>query len=115
MTTVLMEGSHAIAEAAVQAGCRFYAGYPIKIADLLAQVDGTAYVARGAMHTPSAIAWTKRILREAFQCQLAGAGLSFVEILTMCPTDWYVEPTEAPAWVEQNFLGTYPLGVLKSL
>jgi 2-oxoglutarate/2-oxoacid ferredoxin oxidoreductase subunit alpha len=25
----LMEGSHAIAEAAIQAGCRFYAGYPI--------------------------------------------------------------------------------------
>src|SRR5206468_3895477 len=29
MTKVLMEGSHAIAEAAIQAGCRFYAGYPI--------------------------------------------------------------------------------------
>ena len=90
-------------------------GYPIRIADLLAQVDGTGYVARGAMHTPGAIGWTKRILREAFQCQLAGRGLSFVEILTMCPTDWYVEPSETPDWVEQNFTGTYPLRVLKSL
>ena len=89
-------------------------GYPIKIADLLAQVDGAAYVARGAMHTPAAIKWTKRILTEAVETQLAGKGFSFVEILTMCPTDWYVEPTEAPAWIEQNFTGTYPLKILKT-
>jgi 2-oxoglutarate ferredoxin oxidoreductase subunit beta len=88
-------------------------GYPIKISDLLAQVDGTAYVARGAMHTPAAIGWTKRILREAFEVQLAGRGFSFVEILTMCPTDWFVEPTETPDWIEQNFTGPYPLRVLK--
>jgi 2-oxoglutarate ferredoxin oxidoreductase subunit beta len=90
-------------------------GWPIRISDLLAQVDGTAYVARGAMHTPSAIAWTRRILREAFECQLAGKGFSFVEILTMCPTDWYVEPTETPDWIERNFAPTYPLKVLKQL
>jgi 2-oxoglutarate ferredoxin oxidoreductase subunit beta len=89
-------------------------GYPIKIADLLARVDGTAYVARGAVHTPAAIAWTKRILREAFEVQLAGTGFSFVEILTMCPTDWYVDPGETPAWIEQNFVATYPLGILKT-
>jgi 2-oxoglutarate ferredoxin oxidoreductase subunit beta len=88
-------------------------GYPIKIADLLARVDGTAYVARGAMHTPAAIRWTKRILQEAFAVQLAGAGFSFVEILTMCPTDWYVDPGDTPDWIEQNFTATYPLGVLK--
>ena len=90
-------------------------GYPIKIADLLAQVDGAAYVARGGMHTPAAIAWTKRILREAFAVQLAGTGFSFVEILTMCPTDWYVDPIETPAWIEENFAGTYPLKILKSV
>jgi 2-oxoglutarate/2-oxoacid ferredoxin oxidoreductase subunit beta len=89
-------------------------GWPIKIADLIAQLDGAVYVARGAMHTPAAIAWTKRILREAFEAQLAGRGFSFVEILTMCPTDWYVEPAESATWVEQNFTGTYPQKVLKS-
>jgi 2-oxoglutarate ferredoxin oxidoreductase subunit beta len=89
-------------------------GWPIKIADLLAQVDGAAYVARGAMHTPAAIKWTERILREAFRAQLDGRGFSFVEILTMCPTDWFVEPTETPDWIEQNFTGTYPLKILKA-
>jgi len=89
-------------------------GWPIKLADLLARLDGVAYVARGAMHSPSAIAWTKRILTEAVQTQLAGRGFSFVEILTMCPTDWFVAPNETSTWVERNFLGTYPLQVLKS-
>ena len=88
-------------------------GFPIKIADLVAQLDGSVYVARGAMHTPGAIKWTKQILRDAFQTQLDGLGFSLVEILTMCPTDWFVEPTETPDWIEQNFTGTYPLRVLK--
>jgi 2-oxoglutarate ferredoxin oxidoreductase subunit beta len=88
-------------------------GYPIKIADLLARVDGTAYVARGAMHSPGAIKWTKQVLREAFEVQLAGRGFSLVEILTMCPTDWFVEPTETPDWMERHFAGPYPLAVLK--
>ena len=89
-------------------------GWPIKIADLLAQIDGAVYVARGSMHTPAAIKWTKQCLRDAFASQLDGRGFSFVEILTMCPTDWYVEPTETPEWVERNFEPTYPLRVLKS-
>jgi len=89
-------------------------GYPIKIADLVAQIDGSAYVARGAMHTPAAIRWTKQCLANAFRAQLDGAGFSFVEILTMCPTDWYVDPTDTPQWVEDHFAGPYPLKVLKS-
>jgi 2-oxoglutarate ferredoxin oxidoreductase subunit beta len=88
-------------------------GWPIKIADLIAGLDGASYVARGAMHTPSAIAWTRQCLLEAFRVQLEGKGFSFVEVLTMCPTDWYVEPSETRAWVEDNFLGPYPLAVLK--
>jgi len=88
-------------------------GYPIRIADLVAQVDGAVYVARGAMHTPAAIKWTKQILAEAFRVQLDGLGFSLVEILTMCPTDWYVDPVETPDWIEQNFAPTYPLRVLK--
>ena len=89
-------------------------GWPIRIADLIAHIDGSVYVARGGMHTPAAIRWTKDILRRAFELQLAGAGFSFVEILTMCPTDWYVEPTETPDWIERNFAPTYPLRVQKS-
>jgi 2-oxoglutarate ferredoxin oxidoreductase subunit beta len=89
-------------------------GYPIRIADLVAALDGSVYVARGAMHTPAAIRWTKQILGDAFRVQLEGRGFSLVEILTMCPTDWFVEPTETPDWIEQNFTPTYPQRILKT-
>jgi len=88
-------------------------GHPIRISELVASLDGASYVARGAMSTPSAIAWTQRIVTEAFEDQLAGNGFSLVEILTMCPTDWYVEPKDGPQWLDDNLAKYYPLKVLK--
>jgi 2-oxoglutarate ferredoxin oxidoreductase subunit beta len=90
-----------------------YHGYPILIGDLIARLEGAAYVARGSVHNAGAVARTKKMCKRAFETQLARQGFSFVEILTMCPTDWYVEPTETPDWVEKNFSPTYPLRVLK--
>ena len=89
-------------------------GHPIKIAELVAQLDGSAYVARAAVHTAASIHLTKEYLREAFRTQLDGAGFSLVEILTMCPTDWFVPPAEGPAFLEKYLLPTYPLGVIKT-
>ncbi|MGH7818192.1 MAG: thiamine pyrophosphate-dependent enzyme [Candidatus Binatia bacterium] len=88
-------------------------GSPIRISELVASLDGSSYVARGAMSTPAAIAWTRRILTEAFEDQIAGNGFSLVEILTMCPTDWYVEPKEGPRWLEENLAAYYPQKILK--
>ncbi len=90
-------------------------GHPIKISELIATLDGAAYVARGAMHTPAAIAWTKQCLRDAFRSQLDGQGFSLVEILTMCPTDWFVPPEAGPQWLETHLKTAYPLRVIKRL
>jgi 2-oxoglutarate ferredoxin oxidoreductase subunit beta len=89
-------------------------GHPIKIAELVAQLDGTAYVARAAVHTASAIKLTKQYLHDAFQSQLDSKGFSLVEILTMCPTDWFVPPEQGPAFLEEKLVPTFPLGVLKA-
>jgi 2-oxoglutarate/2-oxoacid ferredoxin oxidoreductase subunit beta len=88
-------------------------GHPIKISELIAQLDGTAYVARAAVHTPSGIKLTKQYLHDAFRAQLDGKGFSFVEILTMCPTDWFVPPDQGPAFLEEKLAPIYPLGVIK--
>ena len=61
-------------------------GFPIPLADLVANLPGAAYVARGAVNNAGSIAQTKKFLTRAFETQLAGDGFSFVEILTMCPT-----------------------------
>lgn len=90
-------------------------GHPIRISELIAALDGVAYVARGAAHTPAAIKWTKQCLRDAFRSQLDGRGFSLVEILTMCPTDWFVPPEAGPGWLEEHLKTTYPLRVIKPL
>jgi 2-oxoglutarate ferredoxin oxidoreductase subunit beta len=88
-------------------------GYPVPIADLLAQLDGAAYVARGAVNNAGNVARTRRMLRRAFEVQMAGAGFTFVEILTMCPTGWFLETQEAPDYLSDKMAGTYGLGILK--
>ena len=79
----------------------------------LAAFPGVAYVARGAVDKPNAIARTRRYLREAFQSQLAGEGFSLVEILTMCPTGWAVPTDQGAQYQRDQMNETYPLGELR--
>ena len=90
-------------------------GRPILLASLLAQLDGTAYVARGAVNSAGNLARTKRMLARALEVQQQGAGLSFVEILTMCPTGWFVETEEAPGYLEEHLGAVHRPGVLKDV
>ena len=88
------------------------AGYPIPITEMLALLPGVTYAARGSIADPPLIGRTKAMLRRAFEVQLAGAGLSIVEILSTCPVGWGMTPTEAMAHVADEVVKTYPLGVM---
>ena len=88
-------------------------GYPILLSSLLAQLDGVAFVARGAVNNAGNVARTKRMITRAFETQLAGGGFSFVEILTMCPTGWFLETQDSPAYLEDNLAAVHRVGVLK--
>jgi len=88
-------------------------GHPILLANLIAQLGGAAYVARGAVNTAHNVAITKQMVTAAFSAQLAGRGFSFVEILTMCPTGWFVDTAEAPAYLGDNLAAVHSIGVLK--
>lgn len=88
-------------------------GYPIPIADLVAGLDGVGYVARGAVGTAGSVGRTKRMIRTAFESQLAGEGFSLVEILTMCPTGWFVTAPEGPDYQAESMEAAYPLGDLR--
>jgi 2-oxoglutarate ferredoxin oxidoreductase subunit beta len=83
------------------------------VADIVANFPGVAYVARGAVDKPNAIARTRRYLREAFRAQQAGEGFSLVEILTMCPTGWAVPTDQGAAYQRDQMNDTYPLGELR--
>ncbi len=88
-------------------------GKPIRMAELMGHLDGVVYSARGAVHTPGDIMKTRKLVKSAFEAQLQGKGLSFVEILTMCPTGWFMEPWEAPKYVEDNMVKFFTLGEFK--
>ena len=90
-------------------------GYPILLAGMLAQLEGAAFVARGAVNNAGNVARTKKMLTQALRTQLAGAGFSFVEILTMCPTGWFIETQEAPSYLEAHLGSVHRAGVLKDV
>lgn len=88
-------------------------GYPVKICEMLAKLDGTAYVARVSVHDPSNIMKAKRVIKRAFEVQEAGCGFSIVEVLSACPTNWGLTPVEAVEWLRDNMIPYYPLGEFK--
>jgi 2-oxoglutarate ferredoxin oxidoreductase subunit beta len=90
-------------------------GYPLKISDLLAQLEGTCLVTRQTVHTAPAIKKAKRILRKAFENSLAGKGTSVVEFVSTCSSGWKMTPEAANEWMVGNMLPMYPLGELKDI
>ena len=88
-------------------------GYPFKVADMLAHLDGVSYLTRQSVHTPGAVRKAKKALRKAFENSMQRKGLSFVEFVATCNSGWKMSPTEANRWMEQNMLPLYPLGDIK--
>jgi len=88
-------------------------GYPIRVCEMLSTLDGPAYIARVSVHSPATVRKTKRAIELAFRTQLAGLGLSLVEILSPCPVNWKLEPVKALDWHVEHMLPQYPLGEFK--
>lgn len=88
-------------------------GYPIRMAEMLATLEGAAYVSRVAVDKPANVMKAKRSIRDAFGMQKEGMGFSFVEVLSACPTDWKMTPLEACKRVGEELIPYFPLGVYK--
>jgi 2-oxoglutarate ferredoxin oxidoreductase subunit beta len=88
-------------------------GYPTRLTEMLALLDGVGYIARVALTRPTFIMRAKAAIKRAFQVQMDGRGLSLVEILTACPSGWRLTPVEALRWMDEVQTKTYPLGELK--
>ena len=90
-------------------------GFPIRMAEMLAPLEGVAYVARGATNNAGNIFHLRKMLRNAFAAQEQGLGFSFVEILTMCPTGWFIQTGEAPDYLDDKLGAYHKVGVIKDL
>ena len=90
-------------------------GFPLKMSDILAQLDGTCFVTRQAVYSPAAVRKTKAALKKAFQNTIDKRGTSVVEIVSNCPSGWKMTPEKANEWLVANMPEKYPLGDLKNI
>lgn len=91
------------------------AGFPIRVCELLSSLDGVAYLERVTVDCPKNVRKAKKAIKKAFQTQIDKRGYSLVEIVGTCPTNWGMTPQDAFAWMNENMLPYYPLGVYKDV
>src|SRR3989337_1569232 len=88
-------------------------GMPLKMCEVLSQLDGSAYVVRRSLHDVPNIRRAKKAIRAAFEVQQKGLGFSMVELLSSCPTNWGLPPQESLDWIKDHMLPAFPLGDYK--
>lgn len=88
-------------------------GFPLRMAEVLATLDGTGYVVRRSLHDPKNIRLSKKAIRTAFEVQRRGLGFSMVELLSTCPTNWGYSPQQSLQWLEEHMVPVFPLGDYK--
>ena len=90
-------------------------GNPVKVCEMLATLDGTAYAERVSVDCVKNVMAAKKAIKKAFTMQLEGKGLSIVEVLSTCPTNWGLAPNAAMQWLRDNLMPVFPLGVYKDV
>ncbi len=88
-------------------------GYPIKVCEMLSQVEGASYLERVTVDNVKNIKKAKEAIKKAFTYQIEGKGFSLIEVVSTCPTNWGLSPKDAIKWLDENMLPYYPLGVYK--
>ena len=88
-------------------------GLPVRVCELLSQVEGAAYVVRRTATSPREVRRLKAAVRTAFRVQMPGLGYSLVEILSNCPTNWKMTPQQSLQFVTDHMQAYYPLGDFK--
>ena len=88
-------------------------GFPIKVCELLSTLEGAVFVERVSTHDIKNILNAKKVIKKAFQVQIAKKGFSIVEILSSCPTNWGLNPEESLKWIRDKMIPVYTLGNFK--
>jgi 2-oxoglutarate/2-oxoacid ferredoxin oxidoreductase subunit beta len=92
-----------------------HCGSPVHVSEMLATLEGAAYIERTAVADVKGVIATKRAIKKAFQCQLDGKGFSLVEVLSTCPTNWGLSPVESLKWLTEKMVPVFPLGVYREV
>ncbi len=90
-------------------------GYPVRVSEMLATLDGVALAQRVMVDSPKNIRSAKRAIKKAFEYQVEGVGYTIIEVLSTCPTNWGLSPEASLEWMRDNMLPYYPLGVYRDV
>ena len=88
-------------------------GYPIRVCEMLSELEGPEYLARVAVNSVKNVNVAKKAIEKAFRNQIEGKGFSLVEVVSGCPTNWGMTPQAALKWIDDAMIPYYPLGVYK--
>jgi 2-oxoglutarate ferredoxin oxidoreductase subunit beta len=90
-------------------------GFPIRVCEMLATLDGVALAQRVTVDSPRNIRAAKKAIKKAFEYQIEGVGYTIIEVVSTCPTNWGLSPQDAMQWLRDKLLPYYPLGVYKDV
>ena len=90
-------------------------GYPIRMSEIIATLDGAAYVERVALYDVASISRAKKAVKKAFETQAQKKSFAMVEMLSTCPTNWGTSPSDALLWMKEHMVPQYPLGIFKEV
>ncbi|MBS1233257.1 MAG: ketoisovalerate oxidoreductase subunit VorA [Nitrospirae bacterium] len=88
-------------------------GYPLRVAELLATLEGPSYIVRTSVDSHKNLIMTKKAIEKSFRYQIEEKGFSIVEILSPCPVDWQLSPRDALLWIQKQMIPVFPLGTFK--
>ncbi len=111
MAPTTLEGQYATT--APQGRRQINSGFPVHMAEIMGTMPGVCYSERVTVTSPANVAKCKKALKKGFEYQIAGKGLSFIEILSPCPTGWKMSPLKAMEWVDEVLAKEYPVGLIK--
>ena len=88
-------------------------GFPIKVCEMLKELDGAEYIERVAVNNVKNVKNAKKAIKKAFENQINNKGFSLIEVISSCPTNWGLTPQNALKWIDEKMIPYYPLGVYK--
>jgi 2-oxoglutarate ferredoxin oxidoreductase subunit beta len=89
------------------------AGYPLRIAEIMASIEGSSYIVRTSLSSHKNLVITKKAIEKSFRYQIENKGFSLVEILSPCPVDWELSPKDSLEWIRTEMTSAFPLGTFK--
>ena len=90
------------------------AGLPLRMCEIISQIDCAVYVERVVLNNPANVRKAKAAVRKAFEIQKAGLGFTFVEILSSCPTNWGLSPMDSLKYISEDVMNYFPVKNFKT-